>query len=89
MIAVVICLLVIWRSGYVSAGSIALVVTLPPLACFFGYRPEFALSLAVCVLVLVAHRENIARLLKGQEKPWNVKKEKDAEKDRGDMGNRG
>ena len=77
LIAVVICLLIIWRSGYVSAGSIAFVLTLPPLAYYFGYRPEFALALAVCVLVLVAHRENIVRLCKGQEKPWNVAKKPD------------
>ena len=74
LIAVALCLCIIWRTGYVSAGSIALVLALPPLTYAFGYGPEFVLALIICVLVLIAHRGNIVRLCKGQEKPWNVKK---------------
>jgi glycerol-3-phosphate acyltransferase PlsY len=66
----VICLLVIWRSGFVSAGSLTLVAALPLLFLLTAAWPLFCLSLITGALVVFAHRENIRRLLRAEEKPW-------------------
>ncbi len=66
----VLCILVIWRSGFVSLGSLTLVTALP--VCLFVAGQWVWLPLALCVwgLVVWKHRENIARLRAGTEKSW-------------------
>ena len=65
------CLFLIWRSGFVSLGSLALVTAMPiiwlALSGKFGLLP---LSLIILALVFWGHRENIRRLAKGEEKTW-------------------
>ena len=73
--AAVVCVLVIWRSGFVSLGSLTLVTLLPVLLAFSGNWGPFPLALLVMALVYYAHRENIRRLLRGEEKPWLTKKQ--------------
>lgn len=68
--ACALCCLVIWSSGYVSLGSITLLATLPLFLLFSGLYCWLPLSLALLALVLYRHRENIARLASGREKPW-------------------
>ncbi len=68
--ASVLCLLVIWRSGYVSLGSLTLVTALPLLLLCSATWDWLPLSLCVWALVLWKHRENIQRLRAGTEKPW-------------------
>jgi glycerol-3-phosphate acyltransferase PlsY len=65
-----LCLLIIWRSGFVSAGSLTLIALLPAFLLLTADWPAFCLSLATGCLVAFAHRENIRRLLRGEEKPW-------------------
>ncbi|WP_165175955.1 glycerol-3-phosphate 1-O-acyltransferase PlsY [Desulfovibrio sp. ZJ369] len=65
-----LCLLVIWRSGYVSLGSLTLVTALPLLLLCGATWDWLPLSLCVWALVLWKHRENIRRLRAGTEKPW-------------------
>lgn len=65
-----LCIAVIWRSGYVSAGSLALVATLPLLLVFSGRWGEALFALLVAGLTVYTHRSNIRRLLRGEEKPW-------------------
>ncbi len=72
--ACLICVLVIWRSGFVSLGSLTLVVVLPVLLLLAGYWQFLILSLAITVLVIWKHKENIRRLICGTEKPWLKKK---------------
>ena len=78
LIACVLCIVVIGVSGFVSLGSLTLVVALPILLILFG-RWEW-LVLALCVLAVVTwrHKENIIRLRAGQEKPWLRSRQKDA-----------
>ena len=64
------CLFTIWKTGFVSAGSLVLVLLLPLLFLFSGRFSLFFFSLLVAALVCNAHRENIRRLLRGEEKPW-------------------
>lgn len=66
----IVCILVIWRSGFVSLGSLTLVTLLPVLLAFSGRWGPLPLAVLVAGLVLYAHRENIRRLMRGEEKPW-------------------
>ena len=74
VISAIICLLVIRLSGFVSLGSLALVVMLPIVQYFMGDTRYIIPSLVIMCLVFFSHRANIARLLKGEEKPWQKKK---------------
>lgn len=77
--AAVVCVLVIWRSGFVSLGSLTLVTVLPILLAVSGNWGILPLALLVAALVFYAHRENIRRLMRGEEKPWLTPKNKDAQ----------
>lgn len=70
----VICLLVIWRSSYVSLGSLTLVTLLPLFIAIAGIWYALPLALIIMVTVFWSHRENIRRLARGEEKPWMKKK---------------
>jgi glycerol-3-phosphate acyltransferase PlsY len=72
------CLATIWRSGFVSAGSLILVSLLPPLFLVSGRRADLIFSLIVAGLVIYAHRANIRRLLRGEEKAWLVRPNEEA-----------
>ena len=72
--AVVLCLLLIWRSGFVSLGSLALVTAMPILLALSGKFSLLPLSLIILGLVYWSHRENIRRLARGEEKTWIRKK---------------
>lgn len=71
-----LCMLVIWRTGYVSMGSLSLLGSLPVFLIFVGAWQWVPLSLILCVIVAVKHRENIQRLRAGTEKPWLKSKQK-------------
>lgn len=65
-----LCMLVIWRTGFVSLGSLSLVISLPVILAIVGKWQWLPLSVCLCILVIWKHRENIARLRAGTEKPW-------------------
>lgn len=60
---------VLWRSGYVSAGSLTGAVVLPALlAWLHGVRSPLTIGAAlVCLFVIWSHRANIQRLRNGTE----------------------
>lgn len=70
LIAVAICLFLIWRSGFVSLGSLSLVTAMPILLFLSGKFSILPLSLIILALVFWSHRENIRRLARGEEKTW-------------------
>ena len=70
VIAGAICLFLIWRSGFVSLGSLALVTAMPVLLLVSGHFGLLPLAVIIMVLVFWTHRENIERLAKGEEKSW-------------------
>lgn len=74
LIACVVCVIVIWRSGFVSLGSLTLTLALPLALVFSGQWAWLPLALAIMAIVYWSHRENIARLRSGTEKPWLKKK---------------
>lgn len=65
-----LCVLVIWRTGFVSLGSLSLLGSLPFFLMFVGQWQWLPLSICLLIVVFVKHRENIARLRAGTEKPW-------------------
>lgn len=68
--ACALCLLVIWRTGYVSLGSLTLCTSLPLILIFVGRTEWLPLSVCVAIVIYVKHRENISRLRAGTEKSW-------------------
>ncbi|MDR3357849.1 MAG: glycerol-3-phosphate 1-O-acyltransferase PlsY [Desulfovibrio sp.] len=68
--AALLCILVIWRSGYVSLGSLSLVTALPVLLAVSGLWQWLPLGLCVFALVVFRHAENLRRLRTGTEKSW-------------------
>lgn len=72
--ASILCLLVIWRSGFVSLGSLTLVTALPVALAVSGQWNWLPLSLGVWAVVVWKHKENIVRLRAGTEKSWQKSK---------------
>lgn len=70
LIACLLCLILIWRTEFVSAGSLTLVCSMPILLCLFGDFQWLPLSLCVLAIVVWRHRENIERLRNGTEKSF-------------------
>lgn len=68
--ACALCMLVIWRSGYVSLGSLTLVTSLPILLIFVEAWQWLPLAICLALIVYWRHRANIDRLLHGEEKSW-------------------
>ena len=65
VISAVLCLLIIWRTGFVSV---------PILTAITGQYAVTLLASFIALIIIYAHRENIKRLIKGEEKAWNVKR---------------
>jgi len=74
VVAGLACILTIWRTGFVSVGSLVLVGSLPILFLVQGSWGNLWFSLIVAGLVIHAHRENIGRLMRGEEKSWQAPK---------------
>ena len=54
----------------VSLASICAAIVLPPAAAMLGLpRPYVGLAIVMTALVLLRHHENIARLIRGEERP--------------------
>jgi acyl phosphate:glycerol-3-phosphate acyltransferase len=68
--AVAGCVVVIWATGFVSAGSLVLAVAVPVLCSLIGPTALTPAAVVVAGFILWKHRENIVRLLAGQEKSW-------------------
>lgn len=65
-VAVFALLMLVWR--YVSLGSIGAALIMPVAVALRGGSPEvIAATVLIAVIVVVRHRENIARLLAGTE----------------------
>jgi len=74
LLSVAGCVVVIWASGYVSAGSLVLAVALPIFCAVLGPVALTPVAVVVAALIIWKHRENIVRLRAGQEKSWRKKR---------------
>lgn len=72
---------VLWRTGYVSAGSLAAAVVLPVLLAWWRgvQSPLTIVAVLVCVFVFWSHRANIKRLRDGTEHRFRRAKPGEAE----------
>ncbi len=68
--ACLICILGIWRSGFVSLGSLTLVTVFPLLLLVTGVWNLLPLAVIIMIVVFWSHRANIRRLAEGEEKSW-------------------
>ena len=84
-IALVIFIIVISLSGYVSLGSIIAAVTFPVVELFIlghtEYRSLIILAVAVAVFIPLTHRKNIQRLIHGEESKFSLKSKKNKSSD--------
>lgn len=71
--ALILCLLIIWFTGFVSLGSLSLVTVLPLFALLSGQFLPFLLALVTMLLIYSRHKQNILRLARGEENPWSRK----------------
>jgi len=77
-IAVLIeCLLfagIVWKSKFISLGSLACATTIPILIAFFrsDSKAYFIISVIIAALILYRHQSNISRLLQGTENKWKT-----------------
>lgn len=69
-----ICLLVAYKSDYVSLGALSLASTLPFFTLFMGYLEYIPLTLVILLIIFWTHRANIQRLARNEEKAWRKKK---------------
>lgn len=72
----VICVLVIWRSGFVSLGSLVLAACLPISLAALGRFELLPFALIVMALIFFKHRDNIRRLRAGEEKSFLKSRQK-------------
>jgi glycerol-3-phosphate acyltransferase PlsY len=64
---------VVWRSRYISLGSITAAAAMPAFVALFNPQPPLVLmTVAVAALVVWKHRENIQRLRAGTESKFTV-----------------
>jgi len=73
IISAIISLLIIYLTGYVSLGSIILVMVMVIFMLFQKGFIYFILSLIIMLLVINKHKDNVIRVLKGQENTWKKK----------------
>lgn len=71
IIDIVIFLLVLLRWRFVSLGSLSAAFCMPILITLLpGYNTFIPLALVITILIFYRHRENIERLLRGEERRW-------------------
>jgi glycerol-3-phosphate acyltransferase PlsY len=74
LIAVPIFILVVFIWKYVSLGSLIAAASFPIILILFCYHIYLVLLSAIIASgVILKHKENIRRLIKGEEKPWHSK----------------
>ena len=75
LVAIPLFVLVVYFGKYISLGSIVTAGSFPILLILFNYHLyTVALAIVIGSAIIIKHKENILRLIKGEEKPWNTKK---------------
>ena len=74
LVGLLIFVLAVGISGFVSVGSLLMTGALPFLIMFFKYFKTYAIAAGIlAVIIWFKHHSNIQRLLKGEEKTWKKK----------------
>jgi len=73
LVAFLIFAALVWKTRYVSLGSISAAASIPLLILLFGgATATFAGGLFIAAIIIWRHRENIDRLIKGQENKFKA-----------------
>lgn len=87
-IALAVFIITLLITGYVSLGSIIAAVTFPIVELIIlghtDYTSLIILALAVAIFIPITHRQNIKRLLKGEESKFSIKSKKDKDSEKSD-----
>jgi glycerol-3-phosphate acyltransferase PlsY len=71
LIAIAIFVIIVRLSGFVSVGSMTAAMSMPLITWLSGYDTNVvSIAMAIALLIVVKHHDNINRLLKGKEKSW-------------------
>jgi glycerol-3-phosphate acyltransferase PlsY len=74
LVALPMFILVVYFWKYISLGSIITAGSFPILLLVFNYHIyTVLLSIVIGSAIIIKHKENILRLIKGEEKVWNTK----------------
>jgi len=74
LVAILVFVLVVYLGKYVSLGSLVAAGLLPVLLIIFNYNLyAVCLSVIIFAAIIFNHKENILRLIKGEEKTWRGK----------------
>jgi len=77
LIAIAVFILVFLCSGYISLGSMSMVLTLSLASYLLGYPSEYVIfTFAMALLIIYEHRSNIRRLRQGCENRFVIFKKK-------------
>jgi glycerol-3-phosphate acyltransferase PlsY len=65
---------IVWKSRFISLGSLTCATTIPILIAFFrsDSKAYFIISVIIAALILYRHQSNISRLLQGTENKWKT-----------------
>jgi acyl phosphate:glycerol-3-phosphate acyltransferase len=75
LVALPIFVLVVLLRKYVSLGSLVAAGSFPVLMIIFNYHfYTVMLAIVIAAVIILKHKENIFRLIKGEEKPWRTQK---------------
>lgn len=75
VISLIVFLIAVGISNYVSVGSLLATALLPLNIFLLNYPSEYIIcSLFLVILIWIKHKDNIKRLLKGEEKTWRKMK---------------
>ncbi|MBW2608745.1 MAG: glycerol-3-phosphate acyltransferase [Deltaproteobacteria bacterium] len=71
LIALFIFIIVIYKSDFVSLGSMISVSSMPILLILFSESYALIISsLIMAAMICISHKDNIQRLLRGEERRW-------------------
>ncbi|MFH0789844.1 MAG: glycerol-3-phosphate 1-O-acyltransferase PlsY [Pseudomonadota bacterium] len=74
LVALPLFVLVVYFGKYISLGSIITAGSFPILLILFNYHIYTVfLSIIMAAAIIFKHKDNILRLIKGEEKPWHGK----------------
>ena len=78
--ALAVFILLVIPTRYISLGSIAAAISMPIFSFVWGVRGPSIIPVVILSIVVVwSHRENIGRLLRGEERKFSVSHKKDGE----------
>jgi glycerol-3-phosphate acyltransferase PlsY len=74
-------ILLVIPTRYISLGSIAAAISMPIFSFVWGVRGPSLIPVVILSIVVVwSHRENIGRLVRGEERKFSIRHKKDGEK---------